>query len=248
MQSLVFADLDDTLFQTLRKCGNYTVDSLEPRAFLKDGSTISYATPKQTWLWQWLSGARRIIPVTARNYDAFSRVNLPFQDEAVLNHGAVILEKNGKLNPEWHDYMMDVLPPYAKELSDLWETVEAYALQNTGLKPRLINDFNVTWYGVIKHDAADESALDQIRTSIIEKHEAVVSERLYCHFNGNNLAVIPKVIGKAKAVDFLIEKYRNNHELLTTIGIGDSRTDLPFMALCDYSMLPNHSQLGELFK
>lgn len=247
MQSLVFTDLDDTLFQTLRKCGDQTSANLEPRAYLKDGSIISYATPKQNWLWQWINHQSRIIPVTARNFDAFSRVNLTFQAEAILNHGAVILDHNRQLNQEWHQYMTDILPPYTEELADLWHAVEAYAQFDPALKPRLIEDFGVVWYGVIKHSGADESALEKLKIAVVLAHESVMNGHLYCHFNGNNLAILPKVIGKAHAVNFLIEYYRKHFDQFTTIGLGDSKTDLPFMALCDYAMVPQNSQLGALF-
>ncbi|MDP3531149.1 MAG: hydrolase [Methylicorpusculum sp.] len=253
MHNLIFADLDDTLFQTLRKCGNLSSDgtgaigtTLQPRAYLKDGSTISYATPKQQRLWQWLSESGQIIPVTARNFDAFSRVDLPFKNEVVLNHGAVILDKEHKLDLEWHAYMADVLPTYHDELLDLWEQLEGLTGNGSGLRARLIEDFGRTWYGVIKHADADENALQALLCSTIKKHESVASGRLYCHSNGNNLAVIPEVIGKANAVNFLRSRYAELFESIFTIGIGDSITDASFMALCDYAIIPKNTQLGAL--
>ena len=250
MQNLIFADLDDTLFQTLRKCGSYAAtensSKLQPKAYLKDGSVISYATPIQDRLWHWLSGAGSIIPVTARNNNAFSRVDLPFKDEIVLNHGAVILDKHRKLDLDWQAYISDVLPSYHDELLDIWEHVHDQALIKSELKPRLIEDFGRTWYGVIKHASADEKALKSLFQSTIENHEAIVSGRFYWHFNGNNLAVIPEVISKAKAVRFLIDRYANSYESIFTVGIGDSKTDAAFMSLCDYAILPKNTQLGAL--
>ncbi|MGR8981772.1 MAG: HAD family hydrolase [Gammaproteobacteria bacterium] len=250
MQSLIFADLDDTLFQTLRKCQGFNTENngsmLKPRAYLKDGSMISYATPKQDRLWQWLAGAGRIIPVTARNHDAFSRVDLPFKDEVVLNHGAVILDKNRKPDQRWQSYMADVLPSYHDELWDLWEQVQSHACNEPKFKPRLIEDFGRTWYGLIKHADADEKALQSLLQSTIGKHEAVLSGRLYWHFNGNNLAIIPEVIGKKKAVRFLMDRYAESYESIFTVGIGDSKTDVPFLSLCDYAIIPRNTQLGAL--
>lgn len=248
MQNFIFIDLDDTLFQTLRKCGNHAPDSngieLKPRAFLKDGSPISYSTPKQERLWQWFSGSGRIIPVTARNFDAFSRVDLPFTEEVILNHGAVILDKNRNIDQEWHDYMVDVSLSYQADLLSLWEDVQSQASHDPFLKPRLIEDFGVTWYGVIKHADANEAVLRDLLNSVISNHESVKSGRLYCHSNGNNLAILPAVIEKAHAVRFLIDRYAGQHASIFTVGMGDSKTDMPFMALCDYAVIPKNTQLG----
>lgn len=251
MQSFIFIDLDDTLFQTLRKCEQYTSgDSdakFKPRAYLKDGSPISYSTAKQDKLWEWLSNTAALIPVTARNFDAFSRVTLPFANEVILNHGAVILDKNRQMDSEWGAYMAKILPDYQHDLFDLWKQVEHYALSNPSLRPRLIDDFGMIWYGVIKHQDANEEALNELLEAVIAKHEAVVSGRLYWHANSNNLAVIPSVVGKAHAVKFLMEKYALEHGNVFTVGMGDSKTDLPFMSLCDYTLIPKNTQLGKLF-
>ncbi len=247
MQNLFFVDLDDTLFQTLRKCGQTLADDLTPRAFLKNGETISYATPKQNRLWAGLAEAGHVVPVTARNFDAFSRVNLTFKNEAILNHGAVIIDAQGRIDPEWQTYMTDVLPPFHKLLLEVWELVQAQTKTDPGLRPRLIEDFGVCWYGVVKHADAEDEPLQNLAL-LLKQHTALTSGRLYCHLNGNNLAIIPAVVAKANAVNFLLERYVKSHDTLLTIGIGDSKTDQPFMALCDYALIPRNTQLGALFR
>jgi hydroxymethylpyrimidine pyrophosphatase-like HAD family hydrolase len=252
MQHFIFVDLDDTLFQTLRKCGgaaaNPQENGLTPRAFLKNGAPISYSTRKQDHLWQWLVKAGHVIPVTARNYDAYSRVDLRFPADAVLNHGAVIVNEHHRIDLEWQAQMAQLLPPYHHELIDLWGQVQFHAQKDPALQPRLVEDFGVIWYGVVKHADASEAALRALHDTLIIKHEAVACGRLYCHINGNNLAVLPRVVGKAHAVGFLLERYARRYDALLTVGIGDSKTDSPFMALCDYAMIPGNTQLGELFR
>jgi len=61
---------------------------------------------------------------------------------------------------------------------------------------------------------------------------------LYWHLNGNNLAILPKVINKESAVGYLLARYREQHAELLTFGAGDSKTDAAFMALCDYAIIP----------
>lgn len=249
MQNLFFVDLDDTLFQTLRKCSRAVDASVEltPRAFLKTGEVISYSTPKQNRLWESLSRSGMVVPVTARNFDAFSRVNLDFRHDAVLNHGAVIVDARGRIDVEWQAHMARVLPPYQDLLYEVWEVVAGYVVENPGLRPRLIEDFDVCWYGVIKHADADEQVLQELVPRLTEL-PALASGQLYCHINSNNLAIIPEVVTKAGAVEFLLQRYAGQYENLLTVGIGDSKTDMPFMSLCDYAVVPGNTQLGAILR
>jgi hydroxymethylpyrimidine pyrophosphatase-like HAD family hydrolase len=244
MQKFVFIDLDDTLFQTLRKCGDTPPDALQVRAYLKDGSPLSYATPKQQALWRWLDADSKLIPVTARDSSAFTRVDLPFAHDAVINHGAVILNENGDVDSDWWQYITAALPSYQHELFAVWRAVVAYAQCDAGLNPYFIDDFGVTWYGVVKHKHGDEQALVDLLEAVIKPHPSILSGRLYWHCNGNNLAVLPTIIRKEAAVAFLMARYRQQHGELLTVGIGDSQTDSAFMGLCDYAMIPRNTQLG----
>lgn len=244
MQSYIFLDLDDTLFQTLRKC-TADVDNhpLQARAFLPDGSANSYATQKQQWLWHWLAKGFKIVPVTARDVHAFERVKLPFQEEVVLNHGAVILNKQGTVDKVWMDNIMQSLPAYQEKLLAVWAEVELYAQRHGGFKPRLVNDFGTTWYGVIKHSDGTEAVLKTLLDEIIIAHPSVLDGSLYWHLNGNNLALLPKIINKESAVSYLLEGYKQQHAKVLTFGAGDSNTDAAFMALCDYALIPKNTQL-----
>lgn len=244
MQNYIFLDLDDTLFQTLRKCGFGADDPrLKVRASLPDGTPNSYATHKQQWLWHWLTLGFKIVPVTGRDAHAFERVILPFQEEVVLNHGAVILDKQRTIDSAWMDRMLQVLPEYHEKLLDVWAEIEAYCKRYSGFKPRLVHDFDITWYGVIKHVDGTETTLKTLLDGIIKVHPHIHDESLYWHLNGNNLAVLPKIINKESAVSYLIDGYKQQHPELLTFGAGDSKTDAPFMALCDYALIPGNTQL-----
>jgi len=244
MQSYIFLDLDDTLFQTLRKCAPSVDDSaLQVRAFLPDGTPNSFATRKQQWLWQWLAKGFRIVPVTARDVHAFHRVNLPFQEEVVLNHGAVILDKQRNIDAVWMDRMLRKLPACHEKLLAVWEAVERYCRLHDGFKPRLVDDFDITWYGVIKHSDGTEATLKKLLDDIIKPHPHIRDGSLYWHLNGNNLAVLPSIINKESAVSYLMDSYKQQHSEVLTFGAGDSKTDAPFLALCDYALIPKNTQL-----
>jgi len=247
MQSYIFLDLDDTVFQTLRKCALGADDpALQARAFLPDGTPNSFATHKQQWLWHWLAKGFKIVPVTGRDVHAFERVMLPFQEEVVLNHGAVILDKQRTIDSVWMDGMMQALPAYHEKMLDVWAEVETHCKCYNGFKLRLVHDFDTLWYGVIKHVDGTETTLKTLLDSIIKVHPHIVDGSLYWHLNGNNLAVLPKIINKESAVRYLIHGYKQHYPELLTFGAGDSKTDAPFMALCDYALIPSNTQLSKV--
>ena len=248
MQNYIFLDLDDTLFQTLRKCEHGPDDpALEVRAFLPDGTPNSYATRKQQWLWQWFQKDFRIVPVTARDAGAFGRVNLPFREEVVLNHGAVILDRQRQVDRPWMERMRDLLPDYHRKLLAAWENVVAFASRREGYKLRMVRDFGIDWFGVVKHRSGLEAPLQTLLEEIVKPHPFVQEGSLYAHLNGNNLAILPKIINKEDAVRYLLAIYRQQHPELLTFGAGDSRTDAPFLALCDYALIPKNTQLFKTF-
>jgi hypothetical protein len=244
MQNYIFLDLDDTLFQTLRKCEKGPDDpALKIRAYLPDGTPNSYATHKQQWLWQWFAKDFRIVPVTARDAQAFARVDLPFREEVVLNHGAVILDKQSQVDRVWMDGMISAMPEYLEKLRAVWDQVTSCVDRLDGYKLRLVEDFGRIWYGVVKHRSGSEAPLKALVDDILKEHPYLLDGSLYWHLNGNNLAILPKIINKETAVSYLLERYRQQHPELLTFGAGDSHTDAPFMALCDYALIPKNTQL-----
>lgn len=244
MQNYIFLDLDDTLFQTLRKCERGSDDpDLQVRAYLSDGSPISYATHKQQWLWQWFAKDFKIVPVTARNSQAFNRVDLPFQEEVILNHGALILDKARNVDRHWMDRMVSEMSAYHEKILSIWDEIAFFCQRQSGYKPRLIEDFGVTWYIVVKHQSGLERPLKALLEDVIEPHPTLRDDSFYWHLNGNNLAVIPKIINKENAVRYLLDNYRRRHPELLTFGAGDSLSDAAFMTLCDYVLIPKNTQL-----
>ncbi|MFZ2727229.1 MAG: HAD hydrolase family protein [Methylococcaceae bacterium] len=244
MQSYIFLDLDDTLFQTLRKCPEDT-RRLQVRATLADGTPNSFATVQQQWLWDWLRQGFKIVAVTARDVGAFKRVNLPFQEEVVLNHGAVILTAQGTIDADWHAHIMNELADYQQKLLTVWSAVEHYCQRHEGFKIRLVNDFDITWYGVLKHRDGTEKPLKAVLETVIKNHPLVLSGCLYWHLNGNNLAILPNSIRKENAVRYLLSRYQKQYSDLITFAAGDSYTDAPFLGLCDYAIVPKNTQLAK---
>lgn len=243
MKKLLFADLDDTLFQSHRK--QPPTDGWEPLAYLKDGNPISYASPQQQALLLFLMRAMTLIPVTARNHAAFSRVRIPFQAQAIINYGGIILDACGNPDAEW---LAASRRAAAASTDLLQEWMDALKRENTALSGdigiRLIADFDIPFYVVAKSGSGDVTLISALFKTC---QQAVANGRLpdlTLHNNHNNLALIPRWLDKKNAVNHLRERYEASHGPVLTFGMGDSLVDLNFMGLCDYQIIPSSSQIA----
>lgn len=239
-RAIALIDLDDTLFQTRRKCPPELDEALlTPLGFARDGMPLSFATPAQMQFLHWLSETTRLIPVTARSLDALRRVRLP-AGTAICAHGGVLLRDSGTPDPDWADRMRAAAAAVANELKGLVEAIKRAACTEA-LSVRILTEADMPLYVLAKHDHADEAALAAILDAAVPQPPTGWT----VHRNGNNAAYLPPHLGKEKAVAALLPRLRAEHPDAAVIGIGDSLTDAPFMALCDFAMLPARSQLAE---
>jgi hypothetical protein len=190
MEFFVFLDLDDTIFQTKRKCPENT--PISPAAFAKDGSVMSFFTPKQARLFSVLSHKTRLIPTTARDYDAFLRATIKNYEYAIINHGGIILRADGSVHQGWYQILKQKLSPVMPALIQLKHKLEQVAAeQGIDFNIRIIDDFGLSFYVLIKHQEKDNSALKSLLTTIIEPYLVHHALDFYCHLNDNNLAILP---------------------------------------------------------
>ena len=240
-QAIALVDLDDTLFQTLGKCPTgIAPERLTPLGFTREGAPLSYATPSQMRFLTWLSETTRLIPVTARSLDALRRVSIPFT-AAVCAHGGVILDDEGSIDPVWAEEIAAHAARHSVDLSE-FSTAIADEAHRTGtpINVRVLTEDDTPLYVLAKHAAADAGALNRIVDAAVPR----LPEGWTDHRNGNNVALMPPYLGKQHAVARLLPALRARFPDAPVIGIGDSRTDAPFMALCDYAMMPTRSQLA----
>ncbi|MDR1462209.1 MAG: hypothetical protein LBI68_03615 [Azoarcus sp.] len=242
LKKFLFADLDDTLFQSRRKCP--PCDGLVPVAYLKDGSAHSFATPAQDNLLALFQCEMTVIPVTARNADAFQRVRLDFPHGGIMDYGGIIITPDGRPDAHWLERSAARGAHSFAALDAMLHQIAAHAAANgAAVRARLINDFDIPLYLCAKSREGDERALDAIEAAV-RRDCGEGGLPLRVHRNGNNLAVLPDWLDKRHAVEYMIECLRREHGEIITIGMGDSLSDIAFMSACDYALVPRASQIA----
>lgn len=238
--AVVLVDLDDTLFQTMRKRPDDVPEhDLTPAAFDRQGAPLSYSTPRQSKFLRWISQNAVLIPVTARSREALRRVRIHYS-AAVCAHGGVLLSEDGSPDAEWAAEIAGASEPVLPTLHALAERARhAASEQGCTIEPRILSEDGVALYLVLKHPTADEAKLSRIAAVV----ERCTPEGWTVHRNGNNAAFLPPHLGKQRAVARLLPRLRERYPSTPLIGVGDSATDAPFMALCDWAMTPRESQL-----
>lgn len=239
MQPIALVDLDDTLFQTKRKVPHLSEDDLVLASVANNGSH-SYMTKTQVAFAQWLLESTLAIPVTARSSEALSRVTLPFNSYAIVSNGAVIIGPDGKPDAEWHDIVAAGLLPLDAYFGELLDAGNAKAEElGVSIRSWKVMEGDLATYVVFKENDGDGARLQEI-APIVDK------EGWVRHHNGNNLALIPPVISKRLATEFLIKRLRAEHPDRPVVGYGDSVSDFSYLSLCDWWGAPGKSQMTDL--
>ncbi len=245
MKKFLFVDLDDTLFQTPAKCK--PADALVPAAYYADGSVCSFTTAAQRALLEGFQAQMTLIPTTARSHAALERVALPFSSYAITNFGGLILQPNGARDEHWHSQMGEALTPMAAELLGVKARIDEFQQQQGWPgRARLMAEAGLTFYVNIKDPEKNTARLDMLQQQVVEPWLADHASGFYLHRNGNNLAVLPPVLNKARAVVYLCTTLRAQYGEILTFGLGDSHSDAQFMTACDYAIIPKGSQLAGL--
>lgn len=239
LDHLVLADLDDTVFSTTRKQSNLA--DCTHVALSAKGTRGSWQNPIQRELWRWLKGFGEVVPVTARNRAALSRVELPLSRHAVWNHGAS-LAINGVLDAQWHALIQADLDSLAEE--QVWAQVqsrlEAWIEMNPNLAETVLR-------GKPHIEFQDRQFQLEIKLPGIGQHIQAITEviapvaagRLWVYPHYDVVALLPRRARKELAVARLLETLKPS----MTVGAGDSPTDLSFMRLCDVCVAPSQSLL-----
>jgi hypothetical protein len=234
----IFTDLDDTLFQTWRKCPP-SVGALSMAATDRSGQPLSYFTPQQRNLMRVLERGT-VIPVTGRNTPALERVRLEFSSYRVTSHGAMLLGPDGKPDGAWWALIKAEYEHWRQPMRTLLQWLShTIAREALALRCRLVEDQGVPVYLSIKGDAP-------VIVEMVQRCRSnPCADGLLVHHNGQNMALLPPFASKERAVGFIMERLQESVVDPLFIGVGDSATDLPFLRRCHYALMPRESQIQE---
>jgi len=244
MQTLIFTDLDDTLFQTHRKCQDPSSSLVATLS--KELLPSSYMSKKQQQLFKRLEIGSCCVPVTARNITSFERVKLKFNGPAILSYGATILNTDRTIAANWNTRMKDIIDNAQSTLHQLHSMILSQkCVKVNDLQVKLIKDPVGVVYIRVKQQHRDSTQLRKLWQYLTYTRAAfpALNEHFQVQQNDNTLVFLPIGISKAAAVKYLIHEYEKTTEVLS-IGLGDSDSDTAYMQLCDYWMTPSNSQIS----
>lgn len=235
MRPLAFVDLDDTLFCAARKSSEV---GCEPVAYGATGSPQSFMSAKQRRFFENLSRDADLVPTTGRTVAALKRVRLPLGERAICSHGGIILGSDGRAEPEWAERILLAARHCQDVLHELCDQVR-YEAERVGcnVRARVIVDDEIPLYVSVKHEGGEAN---QLREFVPVVHSAVPAGWRLIQ-NGNNVTILPPFLGKEQAVAWFLENRAKPNVLV--LGVGDSLSDVPFLALCDFALMPVRSQL-----
>lgn len=237
VRPLILADLDDSLFQTRAKCGDWPDEALQLMSRLEDGSPSGYATPPQQGLLAWLAQGE-LVPVTARSRAVLGRVSIA-QAPAICANGGCILTASGTPDAAWHRHLETAAQATAAA-AELHRDLTA-DLPDGAYRHWVVSEDGLDLYVVIKSNHGDVAALDALADALRPR----LPEGWRIHANGNNLAFLPPWLNKRAAVRYLLEAVRRETPERLVVGIGDSWSDAGFLDLCDVAMIPTQAQLWQ---
>jgi hydroxymethylpyrimidine pyrophosphatase-like HAD family hydrolase len=225
---IYFSDLDDTLFQTKRKCNNGIHIATTS---VKQENTSFYTKEQKEFIDHiLLDDNTLLIPITARTKDQYQRTQL-FKENLTPIYANYY---GGYINYEGEKSLAydDLIRPTLIKAQQLVENLISIFEKEFNKKLNMVNVDK--YYHVINSVSRDE---------FIFMNEAFSSADISfdIYQNEKNITILPSLINKKNAVQFLCEIL----EPRLTIGLGDSISDIEFLNFCDFKII---SKIGELNK
>lgn len=235
---LVFTDLDDTIFSTMRKQVGFSVEDCVVGTVKANGEPSGYLNPQQHAFFERIRQIGEIVPVTARITAQLERaVIVKGYQHAAWYQGALI-KINGEIDKEWRNASLSVLDSAQNGFDNLAED-----LRQSGRFDDLhiivdrfedLDNMAYQFYLERKNKNRTRVSMDYLK-DYIDNH--LDSDKYYVHQQLDYVSILPKEINKTKAVKYIQSKLCPT----LSIGCGDSDVDVSFMRECDYAIFPKKS-------
>ncbi len=238
-QIFLLADIDDNLIDNAR---TPSVADSQPIAWDNQGEVCGFLTPKQAAMLDWFRAGCEVVPTTARSSDSYMRLALPDTRYAITAFGGTILSEGGQPLVAWQQHMTQLAAPAKPILEALHALVlKGASADRFDVRAVVVNEYGVDMFLSVKHNRRNLEELGILQRIV----SSAAPKGWTVHLNGNFLAVYPPYLGKEKAARWFIDNIVPAGAV--TIGMGDSLTDIGFMSLCDYMLMPNNTQNAGAF-
>lgn len=235
---LVFTDLDDTLFSTMRKQPEYKVEECFVGTVKANGEPSGYLNPHQKAFFDRINSIGEIVPVTARVTEQLDRAIIIKGFKHAAWYQGALVKINNEIDKEWQDISFSALSAVQNDFEKLYKSLYGN------------NKFNDLHIILDRFKDLDGMAY-QFYIERKEKNRKLISmdlledyikqyldpNKYYIHQQFDYISILSKEINKAKAVKYMKEKLNP----ILTIGCGDSDVDVSFMRECDYAIFPRKS-------
>lgn len=235
---LVFTDLDDTLFSTMRKQPEYKVEECFVGTVKANGEPSGYLNPHQKAFFDRINSIGEIVPVTARVTEQLDRAIIIKGFKHAAWYQGALVKINNEIDKEWQDISFSALSAVQNDFEKLYKSLYGN------------NKFNDLHIILDRFKDLDGMAY-QFYIERKEKNRKIISmdlledyikqyldpNKYYIHQQFDYISILSKEINKAKAVKYMKEKLNP----ILTIGCGDSDVDVSFMRECDYAIFPRKS-------
>ena len=181
-----------------------------------------------------------IIPVTARDLEQYKRTDLSRNSKitAASMYFSGLIMQNEKIDPDWKNFIENSYKNLNIKMEDIFSKVKK-ELDHDIFKINMLEQY----YLVIKNKYRDSKEYIAQNEHLKGLLSSQLTDEYFIHHNDNNISIIPKFLDKKNAVKYFIDKFKPE----LTIGAGDSITDLGFMSLCDFKLIPGNSQIDKIF-
>ncbi len=241
MNDWIATDLDSTLFNRAWS-GEGSIAATWNAGVGAERSASSWMRAGTHRLLEALGRSFALVPVTARDMDSFSRVDvhgLNLRGPAIVANGAVVIGWNGEVDAIWQRRMTDLLEPWDRKLDGFCEWLIG---ESSGkARPRLVpGPENLPAYLVAKAEpgwwisAEGQEILGRMKWGDCR-----------VEILGTELQVLPPGVGKRDATLEVQQRFFNNRP--PVMCMGDMPLDLEFMRLGGLMATPTGSVLDQLW-